>query len=50
MIKNMAYLIYMRVYVGKISHLFHKIPHILDNLSIKSVTFGPSQLSDIVKL
>ncbi len=35
----------MRVYVGKISHLFHKIPHIRDNICIKSVTFGPSHLA-----
>ncbi len=33
---------YMRVYVGKILHLFHKMSHIRDNICIKSVTFGPS--------
>ncbi len=40
----------MRVYVGKMSHLFHKIPHIRDNICIKSVTFGPSHFTDLCNL
>ena len=35
-------------YIYDFIHLFHKIPHIRDDICIKSVTFGPSQKFEVL--